>query len=353
MSTAQTDKSATSYPTHLPYSFGNLVWWSDDELRALLKKRIPGLGDEISTTSTSVGSMRDALRGLLKENGIAAEIYSEEPSYFGSARDPEAPEPSIEFSIRGPQILLNKVELKVEPENLASLLQTSVQWGEGKPYSSFGDWFVRSRIKEVLHQNGYLDAQVQISRRPPRKDGNRYLVDLGLSVVAGPQYHVSSITADGGPLLIGRDLSQFFDMKEGDAPGRYPLAGLASKLREFYLQYGYADVEIRNVPTLDRDHALVSYHLEAIPGPVYHLRSITVEKLNPEQESKARELLGMKPGNIYLDRAITNLYHSIPGEPLLKGYSFSFGPKRDKAANVIDLSLTFFKQGDESSVTVK
>jgi len=350
---AQTAKPVSSYPARLPYSFGNFVWWSDGDLRTLLKKRIPGLGDQIPTTEAPIDRMRDALRALVKENGITADIYSQEPSYFGSARDPEAPEPSIQFSIIRPEILLSKVTLKVQPDDLTSLIHSQVLWGEGKPYSAFGEWITRSRIKEVLRQYGYLDGQAQIVRLQPFREGDHFQVGLAVTVIAGPQYHVSSLTADGGPLLAGRDLSRFFNLKQGDIPGRDPLAGLASELFAFYQHHGYADVEIENDPVLDRDHALVSYHLRVIPGAVYHLRSITVEKLTAEQESKARELLGMSIGDLYVDEAITNLYHKIPDEPLLKGYSFSFGPKKDKTANVIDLSLIFYKEGDQSSVTIK
>jgi hypothetical protein len=77
---AQTPEPNPPYPSHLPYSFGNFVWWSDEELRDLLKKRIPGLGGEISTTSASIGRMREALTALLKEKGIDADVLSEEPS---------------------------------------------------------------------------------------------------------------------------------------------------------------------------------------------------------------------------------------------------------------------------------
>lgn len=352
---AQNSKLAQSYPTHLPYSFGNFVWWNDDELRLLLKKQIPGLGDEIATTTASEGRVRDALKALMKEKDVTAEIQSQEPSYsaFGGQRDPEAPAPSIQFSIMDPQILLDKVELKVEPVELASVVQSESAWGEGRAYSAFGDWFIRSRIKNVLNQKGYLDAQVQVHRPTFRGDGSRFLVSLEVSVSAGPQYHISAISADGGPLLQGRDLSPFFGMKVGDVPARFPLDGLAGKLRDFYLHYGYADVEVENLPTLDRGHAMVAYRLTVIPGPVYHLRSLTVQNLNSEQESKARELLGMKPGDIYLDEAINGLYHKIAGEPLLKGYHFGYGPKKDKSANQIDLALDFYKDGNESSVTIK
>lgn len=351
----RTGKPSQSYPAHLPYSFGNFVWWSDDELRLLLKKQIPGLGDEIATTTAGEGRVRDALKALLREKGVTTEIQSLEPSYssFGAQRDPEAPAPSIQFSIIDPQILLDKVELKVEPVDLASVVQPESPWGEGRAYSAFGDWFIRSRIKNVLSQKGYLDTQVRISRPTFRKDGPRYLVSLDVSVSAGPQYHVSAISADGGPLLQGRDLSPLFGMRVGDIPSRFPLEGLAVKLRDYYLHFGYADVEVETLPTLDREHALVAYRLNVAPGAIYHLRSLTVQNLNSEQESKARELLGMRQGDVYLNEAMGNLYNRIANEPLLKGYHFSYSPKKDTAASQIDLTLDFSKEGNEGRVTIK
>jgi hypothetical protein len=350
---AQTAKSASGYPARLPYSFGNFVWWNDGELRTLLKKRIPGLGDDIPTTEASIDRMRDALRAILKENGITADIYSQEPSYFGSARDPEAPEPSIEFSILRPEVLLSKVTLKVEPDDLASLIRSQVLWGEGKPYSAFGDWFIRSRVKNVLHENGYLDGQVQIARLPPFREGDHFQVGLAVTVIAGPQYHISSIAADGGPLLQGRDLTQFFVQKAGDVAGDGAFGRLPAELRSFYAHNGYADVVIRAPDVLDHEHALVSYHLEVIPGSVYHLRSLTIHNLDAAQETKARELLGMKPGDVFDETAINDLYHRLRTEPLLSSLEFSFGPAKDKTASVVDLTLDFEKKSDKSSVTIK
>lgn len=349
----QTAKPVQLYPDRLPYSFGNFVWWSDDQLRVLLKKRIPGLGDEIPTTGASIGRMRDALKALLKENGIAAEIYSEEPSYFGPFQDSDVPAPSIEFSILDPKILLSKVTVKADSDRLVSVLQSEVLWGEGKPYSAFHDWMIRSRIKAILEGSGNLDGQIQIARLPPFREGDHFQVGLAVNVIAGPKYHISSIAADGGPLLADKDLSRFFGMSVGDVAGRFPLEKLEGMLRSFYLHNGYADVEIENRPVLDHEDALVSYHLSVIPGPVYHLRNLQVEKLNGEQENKARELLGMKPGDIYSDEPLTDLYRKIANDPLFKGYHFSYKWKRDKTANVIDLSLEFLKESNESNITIK
>jgi hypothetical protein len=352
---AQTTKPAPSYPAHLPYSFGNFVWWSDEELRALLKKRIPGLGDEIAPTTATEGRIRDALKAMLKEKGILAEIQSEEPSFssFSGSRDPEAPGPSIEFSFLKPQIRVDKILLPTGPEDVLAALQTEAREDEGKLYSSFGDWYRRSRVKTILRQNGYLSAQVQVDRQPPRKDGDRYFVSLLISVDAGPKYHISSINADGGPLLAGKDLSRFYGMKVGDVPGRYPLSSLAGQIRDLYLRYGCADVEVENQPVLDRDHALVAYHLNVVPGPIYHLRSLTAQHLNAAQESRVRELLGMKPGDVYSDAPITGLYHKIADDPVANSLHFSYLFKKDKAASAVDLTLDFYRESNQNSVTIK
>ncbi len=69
---ARTTQLAQDYPAHLPYRFSNFVWWSNDELRDLLKTRIPGLGGEIAPSSATEREIRDALKLLLKARGIVA-----------------------------------------------------------------------------------------------------------------------------------------------------------------------------------------------------------------------------------------------------------------------------------------
>jgi len=352
---AQVAKPAQSYPTHLPYSFGNFVWWSDDELRTLLKKRIPGLVDEIATSGAAEGRMRDALTTLLKEKGVAAEVQSEEPSFssFGAQRDPEAAGPAIRFSILHPSVLVDKVKVLGVPEDLPAQISAELKAGEGKPYSAFGDWYIRSRLKNALGQNGYLDAKVQVSRELVDRVESNYLVGMQIAIDAGQQYRISGLEADGGPLLAGKDLSRFFGKKAGDVAGRDPFEALRGNLWPLYRDYGYADVEIESNPQLDRAHAQVAYRLTVNPGSIYQLRSLSVEKLNATQEARVMELLGMRPGDIYQDDAIANLYRLIADEPLLMGYSFSFGPKKDKQAHAVDLTLIFFKKGNESSVTIQ
>jgi hypothetical protein len=352
---SQTAQTVPDYPTRLPYGFNNFVWWSDDEIRALLKSRIPGLGDEIAPNSAIERRVRDALATMLKEKGLVAEVQSEEPSNFSltAERVPGAPAPGIAFRISSPQIVVDKVIVSQAPDALTSALNDNLRRREGHEYSGRDDWMVRSNVEEAMEAQGYLDGQVYIAHDAPRRDGDHYVVNLLVTVKSGPQYRVASITADGGPLLNGRDLSSHFAKKPGDIAGAGPFGQLIGELRAFYWHYGYADVEIHGPAVLDRSRAEVSYHLEVLPGPRYHLRSLTIHNLNAEQVGKARELLGMKPGDLFDEMAITGLYHEVSADPTLTAYGFTFGPAKDKANAEVDLTLDFYKAGDKSSVRLK
>jgi hypothetical protein len=212
---AQSTNHAQDYPSHLPYAFSNFVWWSDDELRTQLKRRIAGLGDEIAPDSDKLGKIRDTLKEMLRERGIQADVLSEEPSTFAltAERAPGAPPTAIVFSILSPPILIDKVVINQAPESLADLLRGRLQSREGHEYSSRQDWLPRSDVGEVLESHGYLEAHVDIAHDAPRTEGNRYLVNLLISLKPGPQYHLSSIAADGGPSSTGEGLVTIFCSK--------------------------------------------------------------------------------------------------------------------------------------------
>jgi len=361
---SQAAKPVQSYPAKLPYSFGNLVWWSDDELRTLLKKRIPGLGDEIATTTAAEGRVRDALKALLREKGIQAEVQSQEPSLDSFRPLPENLvgmgdlevwpfQPSIVFSVLRPKVVLGRVTVQADAEDALEAISAEFKGDEGKEFGAEMVRFSLSRAEEILKRRGYLGEQVIFQRMPPYKRAESYAVDFTIVVKAGPKYRISALKVDGGPLFEGRDLMQFVRTKVGDPAGNSPFRDVGTALRAYYEQQGFADVRIKEDQLLDKEHASVAYSLNVVPGPIYHLRSLTVEKLNPDQERRVRDLLGMKPGDVYLGKAISELYHKIANEPSLKGYSFGYGPKADKEAGMIDLSLDFFKEGGESSVTIK
>ena len=355
-----------SYPARLPYSFSNFAWWTDDELRMLLKKRIPGIGDDVETTTAAEGRIRDALTALLREKGIAAQVMSIEPILPGLRRplpdllgmdvDPDLPsatKPSIVFELVKPQVVIGAIKVKANADDALAAAKRELQRNEGKEFTEWSLHFLQYEVEKSVKRLGYFDAKADLNHGSPHKQGERYLVDEEVVIDAGSRYRFASITADGGPLLAGKDLSGFFVARAGEPAVPSPFGQLGLQLRAFYQQHGYADVHITSDPVLDREHATISYALRVMPGSVYDLRSLTINKLDAEQEKRVRKILGMMPGDVYREKAITDLYHAIPDEPLLKGYTFGFSPKPDRSAAVVDLTLDFAKKDGEATVTIQ
>jgi hypothetical protein len=335
----------TSLPEHFPYAFSNFPWWSDSELRAELKHRIPTLGDELTRNSPLESKVRISLVALLKTKGIEADVQVREPDldYKTQKRVPEAPPVAIVFSIATPLFLqFGDIAFDGAPSGTSDALHEEVRIGKGAPYSTLTFWSIQNQIQDALQTKGYLTAKAIVEPEKPVKDRYGFEIPLIAHIAAGPQYHVASIKASGGPLLANRDLSSYYTLKPGDIAVPDPLGRLAGAIRSTYWQAGYPDVEIYGDPVLDIAHALASYELTVTPGPLYHLRSINILHLNDAQTSTVKTLLGMKPGDIY--SGTTALYRKItsPSSPLA-GYNFSFTAKEDKTTNEVDLTLDFFK----------
>jgi outer membrane protein insertion porin family len=335
-----------SAPDHFPYAFSNFPWWTDSDLRAELKRRIPTLGDELTRNSPVESKIRTSLIAMLKTKGIEAEVQVREPDldYASHKRVPEAPPVAIVFSVASPPFIqIGDINLDEAPAATSDALNKELEARRGSAYSTQTFWSIEDLIQTSLQARGYLTAKATVEPGTPAKDGDDFKVPITAHIAAGPQYHVLSVKASGGPLFANRDLSSFYTLKPGDTAVPNPFGRLAGVIRSTYWHAGFPDVEIHGEPVLDAEHALATYDLTVTPGPLYHLRSLKILHLDDAQTSTVKAILDMKPGDIYDGTATTTLSRKIagPSSPLA-GYNFSYTPKEDKASQVVDLTLDFF-----------
>lgn len=343
----------------LPYTFTNFPWWTDAQIRTELKHRIPGLSDEVARGSAQEAQVRDQLTAMLQAKGVRATVVSVEPSptsvsvsafmatlpfYLPGA----AQRQHIEFSISAPEIVVGGIALDVSPE--VDIMSRIARQMEGKPFDASSLPLQAHQLCEPLQRHGYLSAQVVVTSGRPVREGERFVVPLKAEVQSGPLFHVGMISADGGPLLHGRDLAGYFDLQTGEVATPYAFQRLESSIMTVYFQAGYASVHFKDQPELDPEHATAIYRLETVPGPQYRLRTVTVRNLSPAQEAEVRNMLALAPGDVYDQIAIDELHEKVQGSSSLKGLDYSFVPRTDRDLNVIDLTLDFFKDTAKSSL---
>ncbi|HEX4154319.1 MAG TPA: hypothetical protein VHY48_01780 [Acidobacteriaceae bacterium] len=356
----QPDPTACS--SNVPYSFRNFAWWTGTQLRAELKSRIPDLGNSLACGSAQEAKVRSELTAMLLAKGVHATVVSTDPSQASTevssflsklpffVPDGDDQGPHISFSISSPQIVIGAVSVYEAPDSESDLLARIARQMEGKPFDDTTLQLQQRQLVEPMEHSGYLSASITLSPADPLLENGRYVVPLNASVDAGPVYHVGMVTADGGPLLRGRDLSPYFDLQPGEVATPFAFARLESSIMTVYFQSGYTAVHFQDSPILDRDRGVATYRLLVFPGPQYRLRTVTLRNLSPKQEAEVRNLLALVPGDVYDQVAIDELHQKVAESINLHGLDYSFVPQTDRQLNVIDLTLDFFKDTAQSSL---
>jgi len=348
----------------VPYVFSNFAWWTDDQLRAELKERIPSLQADLTCGSAQEAKVRDALTAMLLAKGVHATVVSTDPSdvstkvsdfvatlpFFIPGRSDQRPH--IVFSISAPEIVIGAIQVAAVPDSQSDVLGRIAHQMEGKPFDSNTLDVQAHQLAEPMEHSGYLSASISLSAGQPELHGSQYLVPLEASVDAGPQYHVGMVSADGGPLLRGRDLSTYFDLLPGEVATPYAFQRLENSIMTIYFQSGFTSVHFMDTPILDRDHAIATYRLQVLTGPQYRLRTLTVHNLSPAQEAEVRTMLALVPGDVYDQLAIDELHQKVQDSANLHGLDYSFEPQTDRQNNEIDLTLDFFKESAQAALQI-
>jgi len=164
----------------------------------------------------------------------------------------------------------------------------------------------RQKIIEVYQGRGFTDVSVQFRVDPI--DEKRGTARVVYTVNEGVKGAVRQVHFEGNAHFSekvlrkqmktrGKTLVYFLDKS-----GRFDEVQLEQdldKVREFYQNHGYIDVEIKNVRRERTEKGPMIITIVIAEGPQYHVRKLTVTGYQHAREDKIRGLLKMKEGSVY------------------------------------------------------
>ena len=164
----------------------------------------------------------------------------------------------------------------------------------------------RQKIIEVYQGHGFNDVSVQFRVDPI--DEKRGTARVVYTVNEGVRGAVSKIHFEGNTHFSERVLRKQMKTRGRtpiyfvDKSGRLDEVQLEQdmdKLREFYQNHGYIDVEIKNVRRERTEKGPMILTVVIVEGPQYHVRKLTVSGYQATREDRIRALLKMKEGSVY------------------------------------------------------
>src|SRR2546426_4822330 len=164
----------------------------------------------------------------------------------------------------------------------------------------------RQKIVEVYQGRGYNDVSVQFRVDPI--DEKRGTARVVFTVNEGLKGAVRQIHFEGNAHFSekvlrkqmktrGKTLVYFLDKS-----GRFDEVQLEQdldKVREFYQNHGYIDVEIKNVRRGRTEKGPMIITIVIAEGPQYHVRKLIVSGYQVANQERILKLLKMKEGSVY------------------------------------------------------
>ena len=164
----------------------------------------------------------------------------------------------------------------------------------------------RQKIIEVYQGRGYTDVSVQFRVDPI--DEKRGTARVVFTVNEGVKGAVSQIHFEGNAHFSEKVLRKQMKTRGKtlisaiDKSGRLDEVQLEQdmdKLREFYQNHGYIDVEIKDVRRGRTEKGPMIITIVIAEGPQYHVRKVTISGYEAAKEDRIRALLKMKEGSVY------------------------------------------------------
>jgi len=164
----------------------------------------------------------------------------------------------------------------------------------------------RQKIIEVYQGRGFTDVSVQFRVDPI--DEKRGTARVVFTVNEGVKGAVRAIHFEGNAHFSEKVLRKQMKTRGRtpiyfvDKSGRLDEVQLEQdldKIREFYQDHGYIDVEVKNVRRERTEKGPMVITVVISEGPQYHVRKLTVSGYQVAREDKIRALLKMKEGSVY------------------------------------------------------
>jgi outer membrane protein insertion porin family len=164
----------------------------------------------------------------------------------------------------------------------------------------------RQKIVEVYQGKGFTDVSVQF--RIDSIDENHGTARVVFTVNEGAKGAVSQVRFEGNAHVSQRVLRKQMKTKGRtliyfvDKTGRLDEVQLEQdldKIREYYQDHGFIDVEIKEVRKERTAKGPMTITIVIAEGPQYHVRKLTVSGYQNSNETKIRAFLKMKEGSVY------------------------------------------------------
>jgi hypothetical protein len=294
----------------VPILFDNFVWFSDEELTGLLRRRLPLFDGRVPTGGNLTDQVSAALTAILGERKISGQV---EYLAFGPVGDEID---SYAYKVSLHPVVVRNMDFPGAAADEIPALQAAAKSLAGQDYLR-----TKLRVQErlnllpVYRSRGYLRAKFGDTVAKVAEDGAQTLVDVSFPVTPGLEYKLTNMQFAGNGVFSADQLRGLIHLKNGEPANAVELSDDLDAIRKLYGTKGYLAARVD--PNADMDDAMstVSYRLSVTEGDQYRMGELSIDGIPLDNAKRMAAQWQLKKGDpydaSYLPKFFKIMYHDV------------------------------------------
>jgi outer membrane protein insertion porin family len=267
----------------MPVAFDNFVWFTDDELNAAVRRKLPAFDGTAPESGGVAEQIRQALAELLDDRKIEGSVE------YTLSENPATHKVEHLYSVKGPGLRVCKINYagaRAVPEEQLVIKSGGIFDND---YSrAYVGGFVESNLLPLYHERGYLRASFGPPKVTPEAAPECKGVAVAMNVDEGSIYVWDKATWEGAEGLTAQELDAALGMKSREVANAVKIAKGLNAVRRAYGRKGYIAARVRPETVFDDTARSVAYRFQITEGPQYHMGDLTINGLDEAATNNLR-----------------------------------------------------------------
>ena len=294
-----TDKSKL-----VPVQFENFVWFTDDELRTAVERRVPLFKQLVPLTGNLPDQVSEALQAILTEKRFPGRV-----NYLREGDESGGPLHAVEYRVEEVSIRIRGFEFPGASPEQAALLATAARRSIGASYERSALAAVaKFDLLPVYLQHGYLKAAFEPSNarvvpHPSSAEDAQGSADVEVDAIVpvtpGKVYLAAGVDWKGNSAITTREVAALVHMPPGQPADAVRLLRDIDAVGKLYRSRGYMTAQVKPDAQCDDEKSTVHYDLNVVEGDQYKMGELEIAGLDTQAKARMQEAWTLREGQPY------------------------------------------------------
>jgi outer membrane protein assembly factor BamA len=336
----------------VPAQFANFVWFTDDELRTVVERRVPLFKQLLPLTGNLPDRVSEALQAILTEKRFPGRV-----NYLREGDESGGPLHAIVYRVEEVSIRIRAFEFPGASPEQAALLAAAARRSVGANYERSALAVVaKFDLLPVYLQRGYLKAafgpsNARVVSHPSSAEdaqGSAELhsdleVDAIVPVTPGKVYVAASVDWKGNSAITTAEVAPLIHLPLGQPADAVRL--LRDAVGKLYRSRGYMKAQVKPDAQCDDEKSTVHYDLNVVEGDQYKMGELEIAGLDTQAKARMQEAWTLREGQPY-DADYPKKFLEDTRQLVPRGVQWAIGihESLDAKDKTVDVEIRFQQQ---------